>query len=169
MKKKFVVAVTVFAIWLSLGISGCAGLKPVPAPEGCESALSYKIPGFLPLGPVLVRTGCYTLAVMVPDSRSAIKKSVSAAKVAIEAGDLVSAGKELAELFLMPMIPRDIALVIYPALENILSMQLFMNVAQSTTINECDKNIWLSLCNNVLNDLADLRVIDGGGPLTLVH
>lgn len=134
----------------------CAYLQKADVPAGCEDALSYKVLGFLPLGPVLIRTGFYTIAVMVPNSKPALKGVVETAQIAIQAGNLVEAVEALAKVFLSDAIPQNVALVIWPGVENVLKLQIFLNASQATTINACDVNIWMSLCNNILADLEAL-------------
>ena len=126
---------------LALVFCGCGSIQTPPIPEGCEGALSYKIPGLLPIGPAIIRGGFIVLCSKKPAVKEDVVKATVVAWTTIKTGDVIT-GME----YLLTEVPaaQDYALPAVIVLESIRPY-----LANQPVLNPCDQNIWLSLVKNI--------------------
>jgi hypothetical protein len=144
--------IAILCLCVMLAGAGCATLTPQPIPPGCEASFLYTKTSFLPLGPVLVRLGVVDLAMAVPSTRKAILQVCDRAEGAINQGNLAGAIGYF--LGVLEVQPKDILLRIAIMNARVILMTLSLNPGISNaTLNECDRNILLSLIQNIRRDL----------------
>ena len=147
--------VVVFVTLVGLTCLGCLSSIQT-APSGCEEAAVYKT-GFIPLGPVVVRSGLYSLAVLSPESRDVIVEACNLAQGAIEGGRWVEGLRSLAAA-LAGQSQNDPALkiLVFSAI-NTLDAVLLYPGADELAIGDCDREVLLSLVNNIRADAESLK------------
>ena len=136
-------------------MSGCAGLPKMPVPEGCENSLSYKVPGFIPIGPAAIRMAIFDFAVLVPQAIPDIKAGVNLAQGFIQGGNIIEGIFALSAIFSLKYAQSTEAkLILASAILNVRLIVDYYNAGNKLDITDCDKQLWLSLCNNILQDLV---------------
>lgn len=146
--KRFIAILAIVAM-----LGGCAGTQLYQPPAGCEKDLVYRIPGFVPFGPMTVRTAVATAWVVNPKLKPVIAGAAKVAYEAVQAGNLLGATLAITgavkgfEQYLPALIPA-IALL----------EELGRAQSKDLVLGECDKNVLLSMFVNIgLDAGVDVR------------
>ena len=139
---------------IALLVAGCATMQPQPPPPGCENAILYQT-SFVPLGPVVVRAGLFDLAVLAPDTRKAIIQGATWAEGAFNQGNLVGGIGYLIAVLVMQSDDPLVRIVTMNARIALEALSLYPAI-QAAVLTDCDKNILVSLAQNVRRDVESL-------------
>ena len=144
--------IAILCLCVMLAGAGCATLPQQTIPAGCEASFLYTKTSFLPLGPVVVRSGLFDLAVLVPTTKPIILKACDMAEKAINQGNLAGAiGYFIAVLAVQSNDPV-ILIVVMNARLALETLSLYPGIANAV-INDCDRNVLVSLIQNIRRDL----------------
>ena len=146
---------TILALMIApLLVAGCATMQPQPPPPGCENAILYQT-SFVPLGPVVVRSGLSTLAVLAPTTRPAILQAAKWAEGAFNQGNLVGGIGYLIAVLVTQSDDPLTRLLVMNARITLDALSLYPGI-QNAVLTDCDRNILVSLAQNVKRDVESL-------------
>lgn len=145
MKKILVLCI---ALSLVIGVS-CANL-PKP-PEGCENAISYKIPGFIPFGPGVIRLGIVGVCAVQPTIKPAVLVGLKAAYTSLQ--------NQQPKTFVLAIIQVIEPVVSFlPAVDS--QLQKAKEYFSNGTLTICDRDILAALAQNIYRDLTGSDIWD---------
>jgi hypothetical protein len=150
-KKGFVLVVVVALLASGVAFSGCRGSLQTTPPAGCEGAISYQIPGFVPYG-----VGSIRLAIVGISGVSASVKS------------MVLTAVPLAYQALQKQMPRQFIQTLIAALDPVTSYVPFVSdlldkakdYFSDSELTACDREILASLAQNIYHDITGQNVWD---------
>lgn len=138
--KKFVPFVVIFILLFS----GCARFQTQP-PPGCEDAVSYKIPGFVPYGPGIIRLGVVGACAVRPEAKPGVIFGLKISYAALQ--------DQMPRTYILSMIGLIKPFAVYvPKVATLLDKaEKYFSDNDLTT---CDRDILASLAQNIYYDLT---------------
>lgn len=144
MRKKYL-AICCVIILLSISVSSCASLPKTPPPPGCEAAMVYKVPGFVPFGTGTIRLAALAVCTAAPMTKPFVVTTVAFAYKNLQ--------EQRPRSFIIHFITIFEPWTSYfPRVNNILCKA--KDYFTDDKLTECDRNVLASLAQNIYRDLT---------------
>jgi len=135
----------VLILALVLTTSSCASLQKTPPPPGCETAVVYKIPGFVPYGAGTIRLATLAICAAVPPTKPFVVATVAWAYKSLQ--------EQRPRTFILNFIT-----IFEPWTKYFPRVDSLLHKAEGyftdDNLTECDRNVLASLAQNIYRDLT---------------
>lgn len=141
----------IVVLCLSVVFLSCATMKTYPPPPGCEGAISYKIPGFIPYGVGGIRLAVVGLCSVNTKIELAVIQGVTWAYMALQ--------EQLPRTFIRTFIEFVDPIAKYlPGVSALLKKAL--KYFSDDNLTTCDRDVLASLAQNIYHDLTGGNIWD---------